>query len=134
MDAYARTRGVEMGDRLDFSDVRGQTTDKRALEVAAAGGHHLLMIGPPGAGKSSLVDGLVNEYRGKGARVGVIALDLESGAVLCAHDADKGFMTASNMKLVSSAACTGQAAAQRPQAWQKAGSLTAPSSVMRIAP
>ncbi len=39
---------------LDLADIRGQATARRALEIAAAGGHHLLLVGPPGAGKTML--------------------------------------------------------------------------------
>ena len=45
--------GPNDGD-LDLLDVRGQPTARRALEIAAAGGHHLLLVGPPGAGKTML--------------------------------------------------------------------------------
>ncbi|MBN1884832.1 MAG: YifB family Mg chelatase-like AAA ATPase [Candidatus Krumholzibacteriota bacterium] len=44
----------ETDDGLDFSQVRGQEAATRAVLVAAAGGHHLLMVGPPGAGKTML--------------------------------------------------------------------------------
>jgi magnesium chelatase family protein len=42
------------GGGVDFADVRGQAVARRALEIAAAGGHHALLVGPPGAGKTML--------------------------------------------------------------------------------
>ena len=41
-------------NKLDFKNIRGHTTAKRVMEIAAAGGHHLLMVGSPGVGKSML--------------------------------------------------------------------------------
>ena len=58
MDSIQRPITMSMSTRsaydLDLRDVRGQIGARRALEIAAAGGHNVLMIGPPGCGKTML--------------------------------------------------------------------------------
>ena len=54
-DAFA---AAQQDFEIDFSDVRGQRNIKRALEIAAAGGHNAVLVGPPGAGKTMLAQRL----------------------------------------------------------------------------
>ena len=55
VDTNAEFYGKQLAFDLDFSEVKGQENVKRALEIAAAGGHNILLIGPPGAGKSMMI-------------------------------------------------------------------------------
>ena len=54
VEAQADAQAVAPLEGLDLADVRGQRHGRRALEIAAAGGHHLLLVGPPGSGKTML--------------------------------------------------------------------------------
>ncbi|WP_030158198.1 YifB family Mg chelatase-like AAA ATPase [Glycomyces sp. NRRL B-16210] len=58
LDPVTREASEPPPPLADLADVRGQPGARRALEIAAAGGHHMLMVGPPGAGKTMLAERL----------------------------------------------------------------------------
>lgn len=71
---------------VDLSEVRGQSAARRALEIAAAGGHHLLMSGPPGAGKSLLAKALPSLLPPLSVDEGLDVSLVHAAAALQRHD------------------------------------------------
>ena len=104
------------GELLDFADVKGQEQAKRALEIAAAGGHNLLMVGPPGAGKSMLAKRLPSILPTMTAREALEATEIHS--ILGLTDRDHPLLTRRPFRsphhTISSMGLSGGGAVPRP--------------------
>lgn len=83
-----KTAALPVASKVDLSDIKGQATAKRALEIAAAGGHTMLMMGPPGSGKSmlaaampSILPPLIPEEALEVSMIASVAGKLEHGTI-----------------------------------------------------
>lgn len=77
----------------DFSDIRGQTFAKRAMEVAAAGGHNILMMGPPGSGKTMLARRIPGILPRLNLEEAIETTRIHSVVGLLARNGNKGLVT-----------------------------------------
>lgn len=80
------TPGNRLEKTPDFGDVKGQENVKRALEIAAAGGHNVLLVGPPGAGKSMLAKRLSSILPGMSRKEALEATEIHSIAGFTSKD------------------------------------------------
>jgi len=78
-------------DQVDFSEVKGQAVAKRSIEIAVAGGHNLLLMGPPGAGKTMLVERILTVLPVISLKEAIQTTAIYSAAGLLAPD--RGLMT-----------------------------------------